>query len=289
MNRIRNEVPESRIVVFIDDLDKCSPKTVLEVFESAKVFLGIKGFVYVLGLSYETISKLVSAKYETSGIRGEEYIREVIQIPITIPEWNQIDVIELIRNLSTKLDEKYSAIVLDNQHLIAEAVELNPREVKRFINSFILSYEIYSSTNVFINPKELLVVQALKSRWTDFYRYFSSYDSFRREVKEYIGLPENERIKKFTKQQKELPREYERILQNYISDPALWDLWNFLSKERDTIFATKDWDMYRRASYTIKEAFSAQNTSLEKNDRDWYRQGYDLYKLGKYEEAIVHG
>ncbi|HKG88681.1 MAG TPA: P-loop NTPase fold protein [Nitrososphaeraceae archaeon] len=34
-----------RIVVFIDDLDRCSPKTTLEVFESIKVFLGMKGFV----------------------------------------------------------------------------------------------------------------------------------------------------------------------------------------------------------------------------------------------------
>ena len=30
-----------RILVFIDDLDRCSPKTTLEVFESIKAFLDI--------------------------------------------------------------------------------------------------------------------------------------------------------------------------------------------------------------------------------------------------------
>src|SRR5215213_2162300 len=54
MNKVLEESHESRIVVFIDDLDRCSPKKALEVFESIKVFLGIKGFVYIIGLSHET-------------------------------------------------------------------------------------------------------------------------------------------------------------------------------------------------------------------------------------------
>lgn len=39
MNKVLEESPKSRIVVFIDDLDRCSPKKALEVFESIKVFL----------------------------------------------------------------------------------------------------------------------------------------------------------------------------------------------------------------------------------------------------------
>jgi predicted KAP-like P-loop ATPase len=50
MKNIIESSPKSRIVVFIDDLDRCSPKKALEVFESIKVFLGIDGFVYIIGL-----------------------------------------------------------------------------------------------------------------------------------------------------------------------------------------------------------------------------------------------
>jgi predicted KAP-like P-loop ATPase len=97
-----NNYNNNRIIIFIDDLDRCSPKTTLEAFESIKVFLGLEGFIYVVGLSHETISKLVSSSYKDSDIKGEHYLRKVIQIPITIPDWNDAEVIQdLVHNLST--------------------------------------------------------------------------------------------------------------------------------------------------------------------------------------------
>jgi predicted KAP-like P-loop ATPase len=129
MSKIIQTYPNSRIIVFIDDLDRCSPKTVLEVFESIKVFLGIKGFVYVIGLSHETIAKLITIEYEKSGVKGEQYIRKIIQIPIIIPDWNNKDVQELINRVSNnnQIDVKYSSIISDNIDLITKAVEFNPR------------------------------------------------------------------------------------------------------------------------------------------------------------------
>jgi predicted KAP-like P-loop ATPase len=101
----------SKLIFFIDDLDRCSPKKALEVFESVKVFLGLKGFMYIIGLSHETISKLITAEYQNSSIKKEQHIRKIIQIRITIPEWNDVDINELIHNLSTKLDDKYKEII----------------------------------------------------------------------------------------------------------------------------------------------------------------------------------
>ena len=47
MKKIRNDKSSGnfRIVIFIDDLDRCSPKKALEVFESIKVLLDIEGFI----------------------------------------------------------------------------------------------------------------------------------------------------------------------------------------------------------------------------------------------------
>jgi hypothetical protein len=120
-----------RIVVLIDDLDRCSPKKALEVFESIKVFLDIGGFIYIIGLSHGTVSKLITAEYEKSGIKGEHYIKKIIQIPLILPEWSIDDLEQFIEKvLAVKLDEPYSKIVTENKSLIASAVELNPREAK---------------------------------------------------------------------------------------------------------------------------------------------------------------
>jgi tetratricopeptide (TPR) repeat protein len=195
MQQIINESPNSRVIVFIDDLDRCSPTRALEVFESIKVFLDIKGFVYVIGLSHETISKLVSAAYKDIGIDGELYIRKIIQIPILVPDWNSADIEQFIeRVLSNKLDEKYSSLISQNKKLISLAVEPNPREVKRFINNFIVSYEIFSP-NLDIKANELLVVQTLRVRWYNFYRFFSSNENFRQTVHDLIDQTHNDRVK----------------------------------------------------------------------------------------------
>jgi predicted KAP-like P-loop ATPase len=46
-----------KIIIFIDDLDRCSPKETVQVLESTKAFLDIRGFVFVIGLSLETTDK----------------------------------------------------------------------------------------------------------------------------------------------------------------------------------------------------------------------------------------
>ena len=75
-----------RFVIFIDDLDRCAPERALEVLESVKVVLGISGFICVLGLSPEVAGRCIEHKYGEMGIKGEDYIRKIVQIPFTIPE-----------------------------------------------------------------------------------------------------------------------------------------------------------------------------------------------------------
>jgi hypothetical protein len=251
---IVKEHPRSRIVVFIDDLDRCSPERTLEVFESIKVFLDIKGFIYVIGLSYETVSKLITSAYKESGIVGEHYIRKIIQIPVMIPEWNVSDIDRLIQNLSKSLSDTYSKIIMDNKELIKEGVESNPRELKRFINNFIIAYEIHSYVKgENIKANELLAVQALRIRWNNFYRYISSSENFRNTIKKYLGKSEQERNEIFGSDKNKYPRGHLDVLTDYISKPELWALWNFLDKEREDIFGITNWETYRRAAGTDVE------------------------------------
>jgi hypothetical protein len=255
MSNIIKRSPSSRVVVFVDDLDRCSPKKALEVFESIKVFLGIKGFIYIIGLSHETIAKLITAEYEKSGIKGEAYIKKLIQIPIMVPEWNSLDIGNLIKDvLLNKLDERYSKIINDNIELIAAASESNPREVKRFINNFIVSNEIFS-INTEVKPQQLLAIQALKVRWPTFYREITTSEDneFRKAVEEIAEMKYRERINKLREMsvrkddEKNVNRELEKRLLDI--EP---NLWSFLGNSKEIIFQIKNWEIYRRAAESTK-------------------------------------
>jgi len=54
-------------------------------------------------LSDKTISKLISATYEDIGVKGEDYIRKIIQIPINLPQWKGENIKE---GLLPKISEK---------------------------------------------------------------------------------------------------------------------------------------------------------------------------------------
>jgi predicted KAP-like P-loop ATPase len=53
----------SRIVVFVDDLDRCLPTSALTVLESMKLFFDMPGFVFVVGMDEQVIERAVSSKF----------------------------------------------------------------------------------------------------------------------------------------------------------------------------------------------------------------------------------
>jgi predicted KAP-like P-loop ATPase len=243
-DKIRNKDAAKRIVVFIDDLDRCSPLKTLEVFESIKVFLGIVGIIYVIGLSHETVSKLISLQYGASGITGEQYVKKMIQIPISLPKWNSYDIVALIQNLIKKgITAKYKEIIADNKYLISEAVENNPREVKRFINNFIVSYEIFSKHKN-INPTELLVVQTLILRWSNFfYELLASGQPLLKEAKKYFNMNQIQREIELQSTSAER-NECQVSLRHLNLEENAWD---FIKNHEKIIFGITNWELYRRA------------------------------------------
>lgn len=63
-----------RIVVFIDDLDRCLPEGALEVIESMKLFFDLRGFVFVVGLDQSVVETLYRPQVRDAlgfGVAGE--------------------------------------------------------------------------------------------------------------------------------------------------------------------------------------------------------------------------
>lgn len=173
---------EYRVIVFIDDLDRCSPKRALEVLESVKVFLDIKGFVYIMGLSIKTVAKLISVDYSESGIKGEDYIKKIIQIPIRIPPWNTVDIESMILKMTQNFVRPYAEFLKNNAPLISIGVETNPRELKAFMNNLMVGIKVLSIQNPIEKQfREIVTLEILKSRWNEFYVKLVNDEEFRND------------------------------------------------------------------------------------------------------------
>lgn len=79
---------DKKIVVFIDDLDRCSLENVLEVLDTLKLFLGIKNFIFVIAVDMSKIKLDWSYKYgkiDEFAEAGLKYLEKIFQIEKTIP------------------------------------------------------------------------------------------------------------------------------------------------------------------------------------------------------------
>src|SRR5882724_9334529 len=70
-----------RIVVCIDDLDRCSSAKVIETFETIKLFLNTPYCTFVIGADAEKIQQAVGEVYKvTDDQRKKDYLEKIVQI-----------------------------------------------------------------------------------------------------------------------------------------------------------------------------------------------------------------
>ena len=167
-----NKINDIRIVIFIDDLDRCSPNKTLEIFESMKAFFDIPGIIYVIGISFEKITELMSIVYKNTNLSGNQYLEKIIQFHISIPEWTEADIIELVKKLTENdiVNEYYKNSIRSHAKLISLCIKKNPRLLKKFLNNFIFTLESYSISKE--NIQQILVLQVLYLNWYSYYNYF---------------------------------------------------------------------------------------------------------------------
>lgn len=117
MRRIRRDLqdfadtlpPRMKVVVFIDDLDRCDPKKAVEVLEAIKLLLDFRRFIVFLALDARIITQALEEHYgkvlAEAEITGYEYLDKIVQIPFTIPEPSTPDFRRYLGSL-VRLDEK---------------------------------------------------------------------------------------------------------------------------------------------------------------------------------------
>lgn len=96
-----------KIVVFIDDLDRCSPDTIIGTLEAIKLFLFTQKTAFVIGADERLIKYAVRRRFpEVPGENlevGRDYLEKLIQYPIRIPPLNKIELTTYINLLFSQL------------------------------------------------------------------------------------------------------------------------------------------------------------------------------------------
>jgi len=158
---------DRRVVIFIDDLDRCLPEYALKILEAIKLYLSVEHCVFVIGVEKEIIEKAIKMHYklekEDEFLTGRDYLEKIIQLPYNLPDMGSKGVETLLNELLKGLNNLFSndKEKEDCIALIKYGINPIPRTVKRFINSIILQKNIADRINFPFDMRKVVKLQLI--------------------------------------------------------------------------------------------------------------------------------
>ena len=121
-----------KVIVLVDDLDRCSPDSVVAILEAIKVFLAVPKMAFVLAAE-EALIRFAIERSTNSGARNtysDRYLEKIVQLPVRLPTLSREDAETFILLLLAK---RRSVAEDENSALIAHVTNRRDSGIKPYL------------------------------------------------------------------------------------------------------------------------------------------------------------
>lgn len=148
---------DRKLVVFIDDLDRCSPDACLAILEAIRLLIGVRHTVFVMAVDQMALKQAVSLKYPGIGGPADNYLDKVIQFGFDLPPMREDDMRRFINAIAPEPIRVYAGILA--------SAGANPRRIKRCINEFVLEKVMGDRRKIDLDERVLAKLAVLRLKW----------------------------------------------------------------------------------------------------------------------------
>lgn len=150
--RLVEKAKADPLVVFIDELDRCSAEEVVSTLEAIRTFLDVPGVIYVVAADQQVLERaLRQAARQTTPpdainpyySAGSAYLDKIFQYQFSLPPIRTRGLLDFALELTEDLGGIWEAI--DRSQVISVLIPTHvrsPRRVKRLLNGFALTYRL---------------------------------------------------------------------------------------------------------------------------------------------------
>ncbi len=147
-------LPTHKIVIFVDELDRCSGEEIVNVLDTIRTFMDSKKCIFIIAVDRHVLSASLKAKLVASGPIDkhnpqygsvDEYLNKVFQYQVSMPP---VRPQRLTDFAMTMVKDKQGVWSKENVN-VREVINIlippniaNPRRVKALLNSFVLTYRL---------------------------------------------------------------------------------------------------------------------------------------------------
>lgn len=152
-NYILGEKTDNKLIVFIDDLDRCEPENVLALLSAIKLFFTYgERTIFLCAMDKKAVGAAVRTKYKDV-INSDEYMEKIFDINFSIsPINNPLKIIEFYfaKSASNNSNEKQIAEMFQSIGFV------NARHLKKILNKFELLHNFKSNPQTPQRFKDLI-------------------------------------------------------------------------------------------------------------------------------------
>jgi hypothetical protein len=102
-----DQQPIDRIVLYIDDLDRCGPRQVVDVLQAVHLLLAMELFVVVVGVDPRWLLRSLSSCHQEIfepvvgdwHVAPEDYLEKILNIPLVLPGMSKGNLSQLLRSM----------------------------------------------------------------------------------------------------------------------------------------------------------------------------------------------
>lgn len=120
-----------KILVMIDELDRCDDENITNLFSALKLMFSIKNIIFICGIDKEAVIKTLEGKYQNHN-KAEEYLEKIFPISFNVVKYSNFDYEENETNNNEPKDY-FSEL----KKSILEGAEItNPRKFNKAMNKY---------------------------------------------------------------------------------------------------------------------------------------------------------
>lgn len=171
-----------KLIVAIDDLDRCLPENTLEILEAIKLFMDFPGAYFMLAMDGDIIQQGLEMRYDKYGftnIRAKDYYEKTIDLSFNIPPLLR-DNFHLYVNSLTQYGEQY----MQMYDVLSIALKSNLRAWERYVNRTDFNRSVLEEVaqeDIFADElvlKNFMKLQCFSYQWPEVYGKIYDYNTY---------------------------------------------------------------------------------------------------------------
>lgn len=228
-----------KVVIFVDELDRCSEKGIVEFFQSIQLFYGTKKIMFIFAIEPSHLKRALAKNFEIGDQLIEEYINNYLEkyISYVVPIDNKDNFAEyavrLIREINDGGYLKITEREIEQIKMCINCIHdkfVTPRKIKKIVNLLILtkSFCIHYYSNLRIDYCELFSWIIMSCFYTDAADYITSLFTSNKEYSPLKVVLKNLSYDKIVKEK--MPNKY---YYNLINEFKMHDIVNYNKLAKD--------------------------------------------------------